>query len=183
MTSEIVLLTEPDGTLRYTGWFRKIADTERVLYTGFYMLETIPEHSSPVVKVVFPMPDGNATVLLRPEVGEALEGDASGGGAEDGNRALVLTSDGRGFGDVGFYRLQKMSGRLRVWRVGSLRERFQVYVDGDGVLRCDHTIRYLGLQVLALHYRIERRRIERRRIERRRIERRRIEKRRIADRR
>ena len=33
-------------------------------------------------------------------------------------------------------------------------ERFRVYVDDAGVLRCDHAIRFLGLPVLALHYKL-----------------------------
>ena len=38
----------------------------------------------------------------------------------------------------------------------TLKERFRVYVDDQGTLRCDHTVRFLGLPVLHLHYRIER---------------------------
>lgn len=40
---------------------------------GFYTVVSIPGHPSPCVKVVFPMPDGDATVILRPELDE---GDA-----------------------------------------------------------------------------------------------------------
>lgn len=140
MSSEIVLLNRPDGSLKYTGWFRKMKGTDRVIYTGFYMLEKIPGHDSMCVKVVFPMPDGNATVILRPKL--------------DSDGSLRLTSDGKGFGDVGFYRLQQFPSGLSAWRIQSLRERFHVYVDDDGILRCDHTVRFLGLPVLSLHYRI-----------------------------
>jgi hypothetical protein len=44
---------------------------------------------------------------------------------------------------------------LRVWRVSTLVEHFRVYVDDQSVLRCDHRVRFMGLPVLALHYRIE----------------------------
>ncbi len=44
-----------------------------------------------------------------------------------------------------------------MWRVRSLVERFRLYVDAESVLRCDHTVRFFGLPVLALNYRIERR--------------------------
>ena len=64
---------EPEGRVRYTGWFRKLADTDRVLYTGFYMHECVPDHDGACVKVVFPMPDGNATVILRQELGPGGE--------------------------------------------------------------------------------------------------------------
>jgi hypothetical protein len=143
LASEIVLLRAPDGGIRYTGWFRTIARSERVLYTGFYMTARVPEEPSPCVKVVFPMPRGNATVVLRPEV----QADGS----------LVLDSASRRFGGAGFYRVQARDAeRARVWRIRTLRERFHVYVDDAGVLRCDHAVRFLGLPVLTLHYKMVR---------------------------
>lgn len=143
MSSEIALLKRADGSVKYTGWLRKFSEGQRVLYTGFYMVGVTPIRGTPVVKAVFPMPDGNATVLLRPKVGD------------DG--AFLLESDGDEFGDVGFYRVQQHQGsRMRIWRVGSLRESFRVFVDLEGVLRCDHQVRFLGFNVLRLHYRIER---------------------------
>jgi hypothetical protein len=145
MESEIVLLREPEGRVRYAGWYRKLSSSGLVIYTGFYMTERVPECLRPCVKVVFPMPEGNATVVLRPSL------DARGN--------LELSSDGRRFGDAGFYRVQRGSGRnIWVWRVTSLKEFFRVYVDDEGTLRCDHAVRFLGLPVLALHYRIERKR-------------------------
>ena len=142
MTSEIVLLRRPDSSVKYTGWFRKFSSDDRVLYTGFYMVGHLPSGNTPVVKAVFPMPDGNATVVLRPRA------------SEDGS--FLLESDGRRFGDVGFYRIQQHRGRpMRIWRIHSLRESFRVFVDHEGVVRCDHDVRFLGFRVLRLHYRIE----------------------------
>jgi hypothetical protein len=92
------------------------------------------------VKVVFPMPNGNATVLLRPQ------NDERGG--------LKLQSIGRGFGDAGFYRVQNESSGVRVWYIGSLHETFRLYVDETDTVPCDDEVRYLGLRVLTLHYRI-----------------------------
>lgn len=143
LDSEIVHLRDPSGRLRYAGWYRRLAETGRSVYTGFYTTAAPPQSPGPCVKVVFPMPNGNATVILRPRVGE--------GGA------LLLDSSGKGFGDAGFYRLQRAGGdRLRVWRVRTLREHFRVYTDAHGVLRCDHSVRFLGLPVLDLHYRMDR---------------------------
>ncbi len=143
LTSEIISLRRRDGSVRYTGWFRRLAEDERVLYTGFYMTERAPAAPGPCVKVVFPMPRGNATVVLRPELGA------------DG--ALILDSSGRRFGDAGFYRVQaRGADRLRVWHIRSLKEHFRVYVDDAGTLRCDHAVRFLGLPVLRLHYKIVR---------------------------
>ena len=142
MDSEIVLLRAADGSLRYAGWYRKLSESQRVIYTGFYMTTTVPRTGHRCVKVVFPMPNGNATVILRPGVTD--QGDFS------------LSSAGDGCGDAGFYRVQEVArGRFTVWQIRSLKEHFRVYVDDKGVLRCDHNIRFLGLPVLSLHYRIE----------------------------
>lgn len=141
MRSEIILLKESKEKVKYTGWLRKISGSNRVLYNGFYMVEKCPKSETPCVKVVFPMPDGNATVILRPELGE--------------NGTLILSSHGKGFGDVGFYRVQFQRKCMRVWLISYLKEKFRVYVDTENVLRCDHSIRFLGMQVLKLHYRIE----------------------------
>ena len=144
MNSEIILLRRADGSVRYTGWFRTLGDEARVLYTGFYMVGSAPDEPGPCVKVIFPMPRGNATVLLRPELGP------------DGS--LFLVSSGRRFGDAGFYRVcVRDAERLRVWYVRSLKEHFHVYVDRHGVLRCDHLVRFFGLPVVRLHYKIVRR--------------------------
>ena len=140
LVSEILLLRRADGTVRYTGWFRTLAHHQRVLYTGFYMTETAPL-AGPCVKVVFPMPRGNATVVLRPKLGA------------DGS--LILDSTAHAFGDAGFYRIQACGKEaVRVWRVRTLRERFHVYLGEPGVLRCDHSVRFLGMPVLDLHYKI-----------------------------
>lgn len=142
MDSEIVLLKRRDGSLRYAGWYRRLVELGHTIYTGFYMTESVPHCDTPCVKVVFPMPAGNATVILRPSI------DA------DGN--LRLSSQGRRFGDAGFYRVLKTGAdRLLVWRVTTLHEEFRVYVDDAKILRCDHSIRFLGMPVLHLHYRIE----------------------------
>ena len=141
MVSEIISMRRPDGNVRYTGWFRTLAQDQAVLYTGFYMTETSPTLGVPCVKVVFPMPNGNATVVLKPEA------------TADGS--LILDSSGRTFGDAGFYRMQKAGGdKLRVWHVKTLKEHFRVFVDEAGILRCDHTVRFMGMPVLSLHYKI-----------------------------
>lgn len=64
---------EATTLVKYTGWLRKFSNDHRVLYTGFYMVGVAPIQGNPVVKAVFPMPDGNATVVLRPKVGDQRE--------------------------------------------------------------------------------------------------------------
>lgn len=139
ITNEIILLRDASGAVRYTGWFRKRVHDDRVLYTGFYMTQRIPRDDVPCVKAVFPMPEGNATVVLRP--------------VNDGT-GLRLTSVGTGFGDAGFYRVQRSGAALRIWRVAHLHDTFHLYVDHEGCVRGDHQIRFLGVDVLTLHYRM-----------------------------
>jgi hypothetical protein len=140
MTSEIALMRDAAGALRYTGWLRKLQKSGNVIYSGFYMTVKPPLVDGACVKVVFPMPNGNATVVLRPD--------------HDGASGLRLESVGRAFGDAGFYRVQREREALRVWRVSTLHERFRLYLDGEETVRCEHEVSFLGLRVLTLHYRI-----------------------------
>lgn len=142
LESEILLLKERSGDVRYAGWYRRLVESGRVIYTGFYMTEAVPHCPGRCVKVVFPMPSGNATVILRPSL--------------DSEGNLLLSSKGSRVGDAGFYRIRKLAGdRWLVWRVSTLHEHFRVYIEGETV-RCDHRVSFLGLPVLHLHYRIER---------------------------
>jgi hypothetical protein len=72
---------------------------------------------------------------------------------EDGSFGLVST--GGTFGRSGFYRILE-SGK-NAWRVRNfktLHEVFHVYVDADDELRTDHTIKFVGLTILRLHYKM-----------------------------
>src|SRR5262245_61596966 len=92
MTSEVIpLVDSASGGVKYTGWFRTLRASGRVLYAGFYTTAQPPLHDGPCVKVVFPVPRGSATVLLRPEV--------------DPDGSFRLVSSGSGFGGPGFYRI------------------------------------------------------------------------------
>jgi hypothetical protein len=139
ITSEIILLRDSNGAIRYTGWFRKRVRDDRVLFTGFYMTQRVPAGDRPCVKAIFPMPDGNATVVLRP-VNEGT--------------GFRLTSVGDGFGDAGFYRVQRSGDRVYIWRVAHLHDTFHLYVDQEGCVRGDHEISFLGIGVVTLHYRM-----------------------------
>jgi hypothetical protein len=143
MTSEIAQLRESGiGKLKYTGWLRRFRSNGKVIYAGLYSTTTLPGEANPCVKVTFPC-YGSSSVYLRPEA------------HEDGS--FGLRSDGAAFGRAGFYRVLE-SGK-EAWRVRNfktLHEIFRVYVDEDGVLRTDHTITFLGLTILRLHYKMTR---------------------------
>ena len=73
----------------------------------------------------------------------------------DGSFGLV--SSGSSFGRTGFYRMiDGGPDHLIVRHVRSLRELFHVSVDVEGVLRTDHTVFFLGLYIIRLHYKMTR---------------------------
>jgi hypothetical protein len=143
MTSEVLPMVGPGGDRVYTGWLRRLADHDRVIYTGLYSVGRPAAFPDPCVKVSFPLPYGSSTVFLRPEAGP------------DGSFRLI--SSGSGFGQPGFYRMVEVdAGHWRVRYIRTLREFFHVYVDRRGTLRTEHVVRFLGLTPLRLHYKMER---------------------------
>lgn len=141
MTSEVLPLRDSSGRAVHTGWQRRLLRSGRIIYSGFYTTVQPPGVRSRCVKVVFPLPRGNATVILRPEY--------------DSEGRFRLVSWGERFGDAGFYRILDLDPeRMKVRYLRTLRERFDVYTDEDGVLRCDHEVRFLGIPMLRLHYRM-----------------------------
>ncbi len=141
MTSEIVQLRDPrTGILVHTGWLRRFRSTGKVIYAGLYSITNLPGEENPCVKVTFPC-FGSSNVYLRPC------------SHSDGSFGLIST--GAAFGRSGFYRI--LEAGPAAWRVRnfkSLHEIFRVYVDEDDVLRTDHTITFLGLTILRLHYKM-----------------------------
>lgn len=136
----IQLRDRSTDTLRYTVWYRILKRTGRVIYSGVYDHCTLSDGSR-CMKVIFPLPRGNATVILKPEIDE--EGH------------LNLISSGQGFGEPGFYfLLRDRHGRHFSQYHRSFREQLYIFVDDEGVLRTDHTMRLWGREVLRLHYKI-----------------------------
>ncbi len=144
MRSEILeLVDRPSGKKYYTGWLRTMVATGNVVYAGLYSTAHPDGYPNNCVKVSFPLPLGSSTVLLRPEA------------QPDGSFKLI--SAGSRFGEPGFYRIVELDGPT--WKVKYIRtlyDIFHVYVDGEGTLRTDHLIRFLGLTILRLHYKITR---------------------------
>ena len=132
------LVDDRTGELKYSCWLRKSILSGKVVYAGFYSRCLI--HESPFVRVVFPLPDGNVTVLLSAHV----QADGS----------VKLISDGRGIGDAGYYRLRRHKpGSVRVKYI-PLKETIHVFEDEEGTLRTDHIFRFLSKKFLHLHYKI-----------------------------
>ncbi len=132
------------GERLYAAWVRRIPETQRHIYVGLYSTCTPPHAGVPCVKTVFPLPNGNATVVLRPTA------------HDDGS--LRLVSAGSQFGDAGFYfTLRGEGGKGHARFVRSATEDIHVYEDDDGVLRASHAFRWFGRTVFELRYRMTRR--------------------------
>jgi hypothetical protein len=141
MSSEVIQLLEPaSGRLVATGWLRRLKSSGNVIYAGLYSTLQIPGEPDPCVKVTFPC-RGSANVYLRP--------------VQHPDGSFGLDSSGSGFGRSGFYRL--VDGGPDHWRVRNfttLHELFRVYVDDESVLRTDHTVSFVGLTIIRLHYKM-----------------------------
>jgi len=140
--SRIVRLADAGGRVRHVGWVRSMAGSERSMFVGEYGIARIPGHEGPCVKVVFPLPNGNAIILLRPRV------------TPDGG--LSLTSDGARFGDPGFYfTVAAGQGSVFARYVRTMKEELRMSGEGDGIT-ARHRFVIFGRRFLELDYRIRR---------------------------
>jgi len=140
--SRIVRLADADGIVRHTAWVRTSTDTGLPVFVGQYGTVTIPGHDGPCIKVVFPLPNGNAIIVLRPRA--------------DPNDGLSLVSDGRRFGDPGFYfTVQAEDGRVWARYVRTMKEQLSLRPNDDGI-RARHRFGVFGLPFLELGYDIAR---------------------------
>ncbi|MGS2761970.1 hypothetical protein [Sinomicrobium sp. M5D2P9] len=140
--SEIIKLYNPGNRqIKWTVWYRTLKQTHDVVYSGVYTTCQNPNFKLPLLKVVFPLPNGNATVIMTKTI------------EEDGS--LLLSSNGKKFGDNGFYfTLTDKKGRYYAKFVRSMHEWIRVYVDSEGILRADHHLNFYGLRFLNLHYKM-----------------------------
>lgn len=142
LKSEIINLADPvTNEIKYTFWFRSIQSTGQVIYSGVYGISILPSGKT-CVKAVFPLPNGNATVLMIPSVGE--------------NGELILDSSGEKFGDAGFYFLLKDSkGEYWSQFIKSFRDRLIIGSKND-IISAEQTLTLWSLRVLTFNYKIER---------------------------
>ncbi len=127
---------------KWTIWYRKLRNTGDVIYSGIYTQCQNPNYEKPLLKVIFPLPNGSATVFMTIEVNP--------------NGDLVLTSNGKKFGDNGFYfTLTNHQGSWWAKFVGSMHEELIVYVNSEEELRADHSLKFYGFHLLHLHYKMK----------------------------
>jgi hypothetical protein len=134
------VLDPSSGDILACAWVRTYKESKRVLYAGSYSHCTVPGYKGGCVKVVFPLPNGNAVVIMYPQV------------HSDGS--LTLSSIGERFGDPGFYFTVQWRDRMWARYVRSMRETIHVYADGDSGARADHVLKIWGQVFLRIHYRM-----------------------------
>lgn len=143
MESHIAAIVAPDGDHLGTVWQRTLRATGATVFGGFYGAWALPGAPGPSVRVVFPLPNGSLTVFLRPEA------------TSDGG--LLLSSGPGRFGDDGAYLVVRPDAADHGWaRRVPLHERFALFAEPDGSVRCDHRLDLGPLEVLRLHYRLRR---------------------------
>ena len=138
LTSEIIqLLDSNTNEVKRTIWFRAFKSTGQVVYSGVYEICTIPSGKT-CIKAIFPLPNGNATVILTPKVGEKGE--------------LILDSVGKKIGDSGFYFLLKDSnGQLWTKFIKSFKDQLIVR-SVNGRITATQTLTLWHLRVLKFEY-------------------------------
>ncbi len=145
MTSDVLPLVDRNGDRIGTGWLRKLISTGEIIYVGIYSHCTAPKFPGVCMKIIFPLPNGSATVVMKPEA------------QQDGS--LLLASVGSRFGEPGFYLIVRKKKGKESWikYVSNLKETIHVYVDNANELRADHVLKLFSATFLRLHYRMRRR--------------------------
>lgn len=141
LKSEIITLVDPKtNTIKYTVWLRTSPKNNRVMYSGIYGTCTLPSGKT-CVKAIFPLPHGNATVIMKPSVGE--------------NGELILDSSGQRLGDAGFYFLLKdAKGQHWAQFISSFRDQLVVSQKQDHLV-AEQILTLWRKKVLRINYRIQ----------------------------
>lgn len=139
--SEIITLTDPTShQVIYTVWFRTFKSNKQVIFSGVYSVCTLADGQK-CVKASFPLPNGNATVIMSPSVGN--------------NGELVLSSFGKKFGDPGFYFvLRDTKGNYWSRNHRSFKDKLVVSSNNKGVF-AEHTQSLWNMNVLRFNYDIK----------------------------
>lgn len=140
LESEIITLNTKNQQVKYTIWLRKFKTSGKVIYSGIYGTCTLPSGKT-CIKAIFPLPKGNATVIMKPSVGIENE--------------LILDSSGHQFGDAGFYfLLNDTNNNFWAQFISSFTDKL-VVKEKDENLEAIQTLRLWGLNVSQFTYYIQ----------------------------
>ncbi|GGZ13114.1 hypothetical protein GCM10007049_01100 [Echinicola pacifica] len=140
LKSEIITLVNPaSGKIERTIWLRNLAFNNQIIYSGIYEICSLPSGET-CIKAIFPLPNGNATVILKPRVGE--KGD------------LILDSSGQKFGDGGFYFLLKDAQNI-LWTkyLSSFKDKLSLNFEKDSI-QAEQELKLWGRRMLVINYHI-----------------------------
>jgi hypothetical protein len=145
-SSLIKLYPKNSAKPRYTIWYRTLKGLDTVVFSGIYGHTHVERVGRRCLKIIFPLPNGNATIILGIKV------------KDDGG--LLLTSKGKQYGDPGFYFLLT-DGKNKHWAryVKAMHENLDVFVDGAGTLKATHTFKFYGLTFMTLGYTMAKKRL------------------------
>lgn len=143
LKSEIIhLIDKRTKILKRTIWIRTFKNSEQVVYSGVYEICTIPSGNT-CIKAIFPLPNGSATVILNPSVGE--------------NGELILKSSGKKIGESGFYFLLNDSkGNLWTKFIRSFKDTLIVSSESKNII-AKQTLTLWNLKVVEFKYNIKKR--------------------------
>ena len=141
LTNEIIkLVDKKTNDVKRTIWLRTFKSTDQVVYSGVYETCSLPKKQI-CIKAIFPIPNGNATVILTPSVSK--------------NGELILDSSGQRIGDSGFYFLLRDSkGKLWSKFIKSFKDKLVVKSISDKI-RATQTLTLWNLKVLEFEYEIK----------------------------
>ncbi len=141
LVSKIITLHDSlTNNLKYTIWLRNFRETGEVVYSGIYDTCALPSGLI-CVKAIFPLPNGNATVLMKPSVGP------------DGE--LILDASGRRIGDPGFYfLLQDSRGNFWTRYLPSFTNKL-VVSNSDSSFHARQTLHLWKQKVVSFNYTME----------------------------
>ena len=141
LTNEIVKLVDTKtNEVKRTIWLRTFKSTGQVVYSGVYETCSLPNKQI-CIKAIFPLPNGNATVILTPSVGK--------------NGELILDSSGQRIGDSGFYFLLRDSkGQLWSKFIKSFKDKL-VVKSMNNRITATQTLTLWNLKVLEFEYEIK----------------------------
>jgi hypothetical protein len=140
LKSEVIkLLDKNTKEVKRTIWLRTFIKSKQVVYSGVYECCIIPSGKT-CLKAIFPLPNGNATVILHPNVGK--------------NGELILTSSGKKIGDSGFYfLLEDSKGVFWTKFIKSFKDELVVSSINEKVSALQ-TLTFWNLRVLQFNYEI-----------------------------
>ena len=128
---------------KYIIWHRELKGKQQVVYSGIYGHTHLPNRQKgKVLKIIFPLPNGTATVIMQPTI------------REDGS--YHIHSKGKKEGGVGFYFTLKKGDRYWIKFVKAMNEKIHVYEDDENILRVNHRLNFYNINFLTLHYKMRR---------------------------